>query len=63
MLKLNISPFLTLNTNRLKLRQLELKDADIIYNYQSNKETTTNEESMNMVVYQLKLQQDTFSRE
>jgi hypothetical protein len=63
MLKLNISPFLTLNTNRLKLRQFELKDADIIYNYQSNKETTTNEESMNMVVYQLKLQQDTFSRE
>jgi hypothetical protein len=63
MLKLNISPFLTLNTNRLKLRQLELKDADIIYNYQSNKETTTNEESMNMVVYQLKLQQDTFSKE
>jgi hypothetical protein len=63
MLKLNISPFLTLYTNRLKLRQLELKDADIIYNYQSNKETTTNEESMNMVVCQLKLQQDTFSRE
>jgi hypothetical protein len=63
MLKLNISPFLTLNTNRLKLRQLEFKDADIIYNYQSNKETTTNEESMNMVVYQLKLQQDTFSKE
>jgi [ribosomal protein S5]-alanine N-acetyltransferase len=38
MIKLNFTPFPTLITNRLKLRQLELKDADIIYNYQSNKE-------------------------
>lgn len=38
MVKINFTPFPTLNTDRLVLRQLEWNDAEIIYNYQSNKE-------------------------
>jgi [ribosomal protein S5]-alanine N-acetyltransferase len=38
MLKLNFNPFPTLKTDRLVLRQLDLKDDQVIFDYQSNKE-------------------------